>query len=69
MEKLIENYSHWIRLVRTVACFKSLTSQDKKSESESRVGAPQLQRAEDSLIAHVQEQHYPDELSALREGN
>ena len=30
--------------------------------------APQLQRAEDSLIAHVQEQHYPDELSALREG-
>ena len=51
VEKLIENYSHWIRLVRAVACFKSLASQDKKSESESRVGAPQLQRAEDSLIA------------------
>ena len=68
VERLIENYSHWIRLVRTVACFKSLVGQDKKGASESRVDAPQLQRAEDSLIAHVQEQHYPDELSALREG-
>ena len=68
MERLIENYSHWIRLVRTVACFKSLAGQDKKGASESRVDAPQLQRAEDSLIAHVQEQRYPDELSALREG-
>ena len=68
VERLIENYSHWIRLVRTVACFKSLAGQDKKGALESRVDAPQLQRAEDSLIALVQQQHYPDELSALREG-
>ena len=68
VEKLIENYSHWIRLVCTVACFKSLARQDESSKSESRVGVLQLQQAEDSLIAHVQEQHYPDELSALREG-
>ena len=68
VEKLIENYSHWARLVCTVACFESLERRDKSSESESRVGASQLQQAEDSLIAHVQEQCYPDELSALREG-
>ena len=68
VEKLIESYSHWIRLVRTVACFKSLARRDKSSESESRVGASQLQQAEYSLIEHVQEQYYPDELSALREG-
>ena len=68
VEKLIENYSHWTRLVRTVACFESLARRDKSSESESRVGAPQLQQAEDSLIAHVQEQYYPDKLSALQEG-
>ena len=68
VEKLIASYSHWIRLVRTVACFKSLARQDKSSESESRVGAPQLQQAEDSLIIHVQEQYYPEELIALRAG-
>ena len=68
VEKLIENYSHWIRLVCTVACFKSLARRDESSKSESRVGASQLQQAEDSLIAHVQEQYYPDKLSALREG-
>ena len=68
VEKLIASYSHWIRLVRTVACFKSLARQDESSKSESRVGAPQLQQAEDSLIIHVQEQYYPEELSALREG-
>ena len=68
VEKLIKHYSHWIRLVRTVACFKSLAGRDEKSEPESRVGASQLQRVEDSLIADVQKQHYPDELSALREG-
>ena len=67
VEKLIASYSHWIRLVRTVACFKSLARQDESSKSESRVGAPQLQQAEDSLIIHVQEQYYPEELSALRE--
>ena len=68
VEKLIESYSHWIRLVRTVTCFKSLARRDESSKSESRVGASQLQQVEDSLIAHVQEQCYPDELSALREG-
>ena len=68
VEKLIVSYSHWIRLVRTVACFKSLARQDESSRSELRVGALQLQQAEDSLIIHVQEQYYPDELSALREG-
>ena len=68
VEKLIASYSHWMRLVRTVACFKSLARQDKSSESESRVGAPQLQQAEDSLIIHVQEQYYSEELIALRAG-
>ena len=68
VEKLIASYSHWIRLVRTVACFKSLARQDESSKSESRVGAPQLQQAEDSIIIHVQEQYYPEELVALREG-
>ena len=68
VEKLIASYSHWIRLVRTVACFKSLARQDESSKSESRVGAPQLQQAEDSLIIHVQEQYYPEELVALRAG-
>ena len=43
VEKLIASYSHWIRLVRTVAYFKSLARQDESSKSESRVGAPQLQ--------------------------
>ena len=32
------------------------------------IDAQQLLQAEDSLIAHVQRHHYPDELSALREG-
>ena len=68
VEKLIENYSHRTRLAHTVACFESLARRDKSSESESRVGALQLQQAEDSLIAYVQEQYYPDEPSALREG-
>ena len=68
VEELIASCSHWIRLVRTVACFKSLARQDESSRSELRVGALQLQQAEGSLIIHVQEHYYPDELSALREG-
>ena len=68
VEKLIENYSHWTRLVRTVACFKSLAGRDKKSAPESRVGTPQLQRAEDSLVAHVQEQYLPRRAECLTRG-
>ena len=68
VEKLIGSYSHWISLVRTVACFKLLVWSHKKDAPTPRVDAQQLQQAKDSLIAHVQMHHYPDELSALREG-
>ena len=68
VEKLIGSYSHWIRLVRTVACFRLLVWRHKKDAPAPRVDALQLQQAEDRLIAHVQMHHYPDELSALREG-
>ena len=67
MEKLIGSYSHWIRLVRTVACFRLLVWWHRKDAPIPRVDAQQLQQAEDSLIAHVQMHHYPDELNALRE--
>ena len=54
MEKLIGSYSHWIRLVRTVACFRLLVWWHKKDAPAPRADAQQLQQAEDSLIAHAQ---------------
>ena len=68
VEKLIDSYSQWIRLVRTVACFRLLVWWRRKDAPTPRVDTQQLQQAEDSLIAHVQMHHYPEELLALREG-
>ena len=68
VEKLIGSYSHWIRLVCTVAYFRLLVWWHKKDASIPHIDAQQLQQAEDRLIAHVQKHHHPGELSALRKG-
>ena len=57
VEKLIGSYSHWIRLVRTVACFRLLVWWHRKDAPIPLIDAQQLQQAEDSLIAHVQMHH------------
>ena len=65
---LVDSHSRRYKLVCLAACFKLLAWWYEKDASTPRVDASRSQRAEDSLIAHVQEQRYPDEPSTLREG-
>ena len=69
IEKLVANYSNWIRLLRAMACFALAADVcRKKTPPTKELRAEHMDQAETALMTHVQAQYYPDELRALSQG-
>jgi hypothetical protein len=67
LDKLIENCSNWTRLLRAIACFMALAAVKLRQAPKITTLQPEhLQKAENALIAHIQQQHYGVEITALR---
>ena len=66
VEKLVASYSNWSRLLRALACFTMAADVcRKKLPPTKELRAEHVQKAEEALVAHVQAQHYGQEIGAL----
>jgi hypothetical protein len=69
LERLVDHYSNWGRLLRVIACFMLIPDVMLRGASRvQRLQAQHLQRAEDALWVHVQSQHFADELDRIEGG-
>ena len=67
--KLISRISNWTRLIRILACFTLIPEVHRtKMPFAGSLGAEHLQRAEEILIHHIQNQCYPEEIKAITRG-
>ncbi|KAF7662177.1 hypothetical protein LDENG_00240760, partial [Lucifuga dentata] len=71
--QLTEYYSRWDSLKRAVAWILRLKNilkiSSKKENSKCNLSVKDLKEAEDSIIQHVQRQHFKEELGDLGNGN
>jgi hypothetical protein len=68
LDKLIEGFSNWTRLLRAIACFLVLADIERGRAPLIRAVLPEhMKRAEEALIAHLQGRRYGKELKALRQ--
>ena len=70
VDKLIDGISNWTQLVRSVACFTLIPEVHRsKTRFTGPLGPEHLQRAENLLIRHVQNQCYSKEIKAIVQGS
>ena len=70
VDKLIDGISNWTQLVRSVACFTLIPEVHRsKTRFTGPLGPEHLQRAENLLIRHVQNQCYSKEIKAISQGS
>ena len=69
VDKLISGISNWTRLIRILACFTLIPEVHRtKVPFTGSLEAEHLQRAEEILIRHIQNQCYPEEIKAITRG-
>ena len=69
VDKLISGISNWTRLIRILACFTLIPEVHRtKVRFTGSLEAGHLQRAEEILIRHIQNQSYPEEIEAITRG-
>ena len=69
VDKLISGISNWTRLIRILACFTLIPKVHRtKVPFAGSLEAEHLQRAEEILIRHIQNQCYPEEIKAITRG-
>ena len=69
VDKLISGISNWTRLIRILACFTLISEvHHTKVPFTGSLEAGHLQRAEEILIRHIQNQSYPEEIEAITRG-
>ena len=69
LEKLMEHYSNWQRLLRAVACFLLIPEvKIRRSPKVDCLDADHLKRAEAALVTYLQTIYYEREMSALKQG-
>ena len=69
VDKLISGISNWTRLIRILACFTLIPEVHRtKVPFTGTLEAEHLQRAEEILIRHIQNQSYPEEIKAITRG-
>jgi len=69
LERVVAHYSNWTRLLRVLACFQLIPEVRLRGAPRVQMlQAQHLQRAEEALLAHVQELHFADELERVRRG-
>ena len=69
VNKLISGISNWTRLIRILACFTLIPEVHRtKVPFAGSLEAEHLQRAEEILIRHIQNQCYPEEIKAITRG-
>ena len=69
VNKLIVGISNWTRLIRILACFALIPDvHRRKILFTGSLEAEHLQRAEEFLVRHIQNQCYPKEIKATTQG-
>ena len=69
VDKLIVGISNWTRLIRILACFALIPEvHRRKIPFTGSLEAEHLQRAEEILVRHIQNQCYPEEIKAATQG-
>ena len=69
VDKLIVGISNWTRLISLLACFALIPEvHRRKIPFTGSLEAEHLQRAEENLVRHIQNQCYPEEIKAATQG-
>ena len=69
VDKLVVGISNWTRLIRILACFALIPEvHRRKIPFTGLLEAEHLQRAEENLVRHIQNQCYPEEIKAATQG-
>ena len=69
IKKLIASYSNWTRLLRVLACFTLIPDVRLRGTPPTKIlQTEHLQRAEERLVGHIQDQYYRDEISSIKRG-